>query len=73
MLRRTPWTANFAIPIDVGRYELFVPNTSFANPAIIYETVWDSGGRLIQFEGAPCDVRCGSCGRVGSRPATLSA
>ena len=21
------------------RYELFVPNTSFANPAIIYETV----------------------------------
>ncbi len=53
MLHRTPWTANFALPTDVGRYELFVPNTSFANPAIIYETVWDSGGRLIQFEGAP--------------------
>ena len=50
--RRTPWQADYAIPTDVGRVETFVPYTAFASPAIIYETVFENGGRLIQFAGA---------------------
>ena len=49
-----------------------MPNTSFANPALIYETVFDSGGRLIQFDGAPSAVAfigLGACGGLPRRPA----
>ena len=62
--RRTPWKADYSFPTDVGRQASFVPYTAFASPAIIFETVYDTGGRLVQLEGAPRMTHLHACTNI---------